>query len=238
MKRIFVYIMALAVSAALFAVLAGPDGVSAFDSTTLVGNDEANQVGQTPTPVPTQAPVQSHIIAHLEGISQAGFTYDGMERYEKVNELCASALVDARSASFLDVSDIERIVIVTIQWICYDAAYKVSSGVTPPTQTPTVPPTSTPAPISTPVPTPTPAPGEPPTSTPVATVEPISTPTKVCEYHPENAPSDTPIIKGRTLSSTKYYYTPEHRLYDRRFIVERWFCTVAEAEAAGYIPAP
>ncbi len=195
-------------------------------------------VSPTPTPVPTRAPAQSQTIAHIGSISQAGFTYDGRQRYEKVNELCTNALVDARSASFLDVSHIERLAILTIQWVCYDAADKLGTGVTPPTRTPTVPATSTP----TPTPTHTPAPGETPTSTPVATatVAPISTPTNVCEYHEyeSDLPADTPLIKGRTLSSTKYYYTPEHRLYDRRFIVERWFCTVAEAEAAGYIPHP
>ena len=187
---------------------------------------------------PTPAPTQSQSIAHIELISQAGFTYEGMERYEKVNDLCASALTDAYSSSFLDVNNTERVAIVTIQWICYDASDKVVPGAT---QTPA--PISTPAPGETPTSTPTPAPGETPTSTPIATatVVPISTPETVCEYHDHeetNLPPDTPLIKGRTLSNIDYYYTPDHRLYDRRFIVERWFCTVAEAEAAGYIPAP
>ena len=192
----------------------------------------------TPTPIsaPTPAPVQSQVIAHVDSLSQAASTYDGMERYEKVNELCVSALPDALSARTLDVSDAERTAILTIQWVCYDAADKLGSSDTPPTPTPIL--------ASTQTPTPTPAPGEPPTSTPTptpiatATIVPVSTPTNLCEYHPADAPSDTPIIKGRTLSNANYYYTPEHRLYGRRFIVDRWFCTVAEAEAAGYIPAP
>ena len=224
----------------------------------------------THTPVSTQVPAQSQTIAHIERIFEAGFTYDGRERYEKVNELCTNALADARSARFLDVSDIERLAILSIQWVCYYAADKLESIDTPPTHTPTIPvtqtptptpalgelptstptstpvpgetPTSTPVATSTPIATPTPAPGEPPTSTPTptATVAPISTPTNVCEYHEyePDLPADTPLIKGRTLSNTKYYYTPDHRLYDRRFIVERWFCTMAEAEAAGYIPHP
>ncbi len=222
-------------------------------------------VPPTPTPVPTQTPVQSQTIVHIERLSQAGFTYDGRQRYEKVNELCTNALADARSVRFLDVSYIERIAILTIQWMCYDAADKLGSGVTPPTRTPIPAPTQTPTPTrtpapgepptSTPTPTPTPAPGEPPTSTPApgetpvatvtptATVVPTSTPETVCEYQeyvhvPPGTPPDTPFIKGRTLFNTKYYYTPAHRLYGRRFEVERWFCTVAEAEAAGYIPAP
>ena len=205
-------------------------------------------VPPTPTPVPTRAPAQPQIIVYIELLSQAGSTYDGRQRYEKVNEICTNALADALSASHLDVSDTERVAILTIQWVCYDAADKLGSSDTPSTPTPIPAPTQTSTPTPTPAPgepptstpTPTPAPGEPPTSTPTptATVVPVSTPTKVCEYHPADAPSDTPLIKGRTLSNANYYYTPEHRLYDRRFIVARWFCTVAEAEAAGYIPAP
>ena len=53
MKRVFPYIMALAVSAVMFVAMAGPDGANAFNSAAPEGTStESNQVGQQPTPPP------------------------------------------------------------------------------------------------------------------------------------------------------------------------------------------
>ncbi|KJZ20926.1 thermonuclease family protein [Loktanella sp. S4079] len=53
-----------------------------------------------------------------------------------------------------------------------------------------------------------------------------------------NAPAGTCVIKGNISSSGRIYHVPGNEHYDRTSINtrngERWFCTRAEAEAAGW----
>ena len=56
-----------------------------------------------------------------------------------------------------------------------------------------------------------------------------------------NAPTTDCVIKGNISDSGKIYHVPGNQNYDRTGINtstgERWFCTVTEAEAAGWRPA-
>ena len=195
----------------------------------------------TPTPVPADAVT----MAHIRAISDVGFRHAGAERYALVRNACRAALAHARSRSFMDAGDIERVAILTIQWVCYDAHSRAAGPppIATPTATHTATRTATPmsaaTPAATPTATPTQAPGQ-PTRTPVPTA--TAAPEMACDYYelykvgrPWVRP-DAPLIKARAhpRTSVLYYYTPDYPLYDGITTVDQWFCKEAEAKAAGY----
>jgi hypothetical protein len=118
------------------------------------------------------------------------------------------------------------------------------------TSTPT--PTNSPTPTNTPSPTLTNTPSPKPTSTPSRTPSPIPTktstpePTSTHTQPPVEVLTDCeftntsfPVIKGNIgREGEKIYHTPESRYYKQTEIDESkgeaWFCTVDEAEEAGW----
>lgn len=58
---------------------------------------------------------------------------------------------------------------------------------------------------------------------------------------PQTSPSSSCVIKGNLSDAGRIYHLPHNRDYDRTRINleagERWFCTEAEARAAGWRPA-
>lgn len=112
-----------------------------------------------------------------------------------------------------------------------------------PTATPTPVPTATGAPEPTPtetatvVPTSTPAPTETPTETPVPVpIVPVASCPNGCTVQPD--PSCDIIGNVNLQRDTRIYHTTASRYYDSaEFDPEKgdlWFCTTAEAEAAGF----
>ena len=198
----------------------------------------------TLTPTPTSAAGGGgSTAAHVRALSDLGFRYTGIDRYRQVNAACGAALAHAQTRSAQTLSDAERASILTIQWVCYDAAARLNApppaGGTPqPTATPTI----TATPTLTPTVTPTQIPGQ-PTWTPVPSATPSATPEMACDfqnYAPPGSPPDTPLIKARAhpRSFILYYYTPEYPLYSGITSYDSLFCTESEAQAAGYQKHP
>jgi hypothetical protein len=105
-----------------------------------------------------------------------------------------------------------------------------------PSSTPSPSATATQTPTSTPTPTLTPTPSPTATATPVPTHTPSPTPA-VCDY----SGTSERLIKGNIGNDgEKIYHVPGSPYYNQTEIVEssgeRWFCTVAEALAAGWRP--
>ena len=202
----------------------------------------------TPTPTPTSAAGGGGgtTAAHVRALSDLGFRYTGIDRYRQVNAACGAALAHAQTRSAQNLSDAERASILTIQWVCYDAAARLNApppvGGTPqPTATPTI----TATPTLTPTVTPTQVPGQ-PTWTPVPSATPSATPEMACDFYntyrigrPWVQPT-TPLIKARAhpRSFILYYYTPNYPLYDGITEYDSLFCTESEAQAAGYQKHP
>jgi hypothetical protein len=121
-----------------------------------------------------------------------------------------------------------------------------------PTSTATYTPTATPIPTSTSVATPTPTTTSTPTATLTPTSTPAATPTTMATSTPTVTPTTTPVvcefsetservIKGNISDDgEKIYHTPESPNYHQVVIDEskgeRLFCTVQEAEDAGWRP--
>jgi hypothetical protein len=61
---------------------------------------------------------------------------------------------------------------------------------------------------------------------------------RAAQVQPAPAPAGSCVIKGNISSGGRIYHTPGQEHYDRTSINtadgERWFCTRAEAEAAGW----